>query len=120
MTEYACLMLPFPPSTNNLFAGKARRFTSKAYKAWQTEADRALVLQMPLPRFDGPVCLTLTLGRPDGRRRDLGNLEKAASDQLVKHGVLADDSLIHELRMAWGDVVGCRVEIERMGVENAA
>jgi len=30
---YACLMLPYPPSTNGLFAGKARRFVSKPYKA---------------------------------------------------------------------------------------
>lgn len=109
---YSCLMLPFPPSTNNLFAGKARRFTSKAYKAWQAEADHALLQQTPLPRFADRVVMTLTFGRPDKRRRDLGNLEKAISDQLVKHGILADDSLIEVLMLAWGDVTGCMVEIE--------
>ena len=109
---YACLMLPYPPSTNGLFAGKARRFTSKAYKLWQADADRALMQQAPLPRYTDRVVLTLTFGRPDKRRRDLGNLEKAVSDQLVKHGILADDSLIEILMLAWGDVTGCRAEIE--------
>jgi len=109
---YACLMLPYPPSTNGLFAGKARRFTSKAYKSWQFDADAALLQQTPLPRFTDRVVLTLTFGRPDKRRRDLGNLEKAVSDQLVKHNILADDSLIEILMLAWGDVTGCRVEIE--------
>jgi len=109
---YACLMLPYPPSINGLFAGKARRFTSRAYKSWQADADYALMQQTPLPRFTDRVAMTLTFGRPDKRRRDLGNLEKAVSDQLVKSGILADDSLIEILMLAWGDVTGCRVEIE--------
>ena len=110
--NYACLLFPFPPTTNNLFAGRARRFASKGYRAWQAEADHALSLQAPLPRFDGPVSVVLTLGRPDKRRRDLANYEKAVIDRIVHHGILSDDSLIHELTMLWGDVTGCRVEIE--------
>lgn len=110
---YACLVLPFPPTANNLFAGKARRFPSKAYKDWQDEAARILTMQAPLPRFDGPVSVTMSFGRPDKRKRDLANLEKATTDQLVKAGVLADDSLIERLTMQWSvDVAGALIQIE--------
>jgi hypothetical protein len=30
--------LPFPPSVNGLFSGKARRYASPAYKAWKAAA----------------------------------------------------------------------------------
>ena len=111
----ATLVLPFPPSTNGLFSGKKRRFPSPRYKAWQIEANKALAYQSPLPRFDGPVFVGLAFGRPDKRRRDLGNLEKAVTDQLVKNGVLEDDSLIEELRLCWSpDVVGCQVDIRAL------
>jgi crossover junction endodeoxyribonuclease RusA len=107
-------MLPFPVSTNNLFAGKGRRFPSKRYKAWREEAAWALASQRPLPSFSEPVEVTLSIGRPDRRTRDLDNLLKAPLDLLVEFGVLADDQLIHRLSASWdSDVVGCRVEIER-------
>lgn len=114
---YACLMLPRPPSLNNLFVNNRRtggRFTSKTYAAWQAEAGHALVQQRPLPRFDGPVSVTVGIGRPDRRKRDLDNVgAKAVLDLLVKHGVLADDSLIQRITMEWvEDVTGARVELE--------
>ena len=109
---YLCLMLPFPPSANNLFAGKSRRYVSRAYREWRTEAGWALKRQK-IARFPGPVSVAYTFGRPDKRRRDLGNLEKAVSDLLVDHAIIADDSMIERLVLAWdGEVVGCRVELE--------
>lgn len=115
---YACLLLPLPPTTNNLFVNNPRtrgRFPSKAYKAWQGEADRALMTQQPLPSFAGPVAVVMSIGRPDKRRRDLANYEKAATDQIVKAGVLTDDSLIEKITLQWSaDVTGCRIEIESM------
>lgn len=114
--NYACLMLPFPPSVNNLFVNNPAtrgRFPSAQYKAWQVAADCHLRAQAPLPHFDGPVIVTLSYGRPDRRKRDLANLEKATTDQIVKAGVLTDDSLIEKLTMQWvSDVQGCRIEIE--------
>lgn len=118
--NYACLLLPFPPTVNNLFSnytrgGKQMRVPTKGYVAWQREADAALMQQKPLPAFDSPVAVTITLGRPDRRRRDIANLEKAPTDQIVKAGVLADDCLIEKITLQWGaDVTGCRYEIESM------
>lgn len=116
---YACLVIPFPPSVNGLFAGKKRRFTSGAYKAWQEEAGKTLQLQSPLPAFSGPVSLTFRFGRPDKRRRDLFNLVKAPEDLLVKHGVIEDDSLVERGTVEWAeDVNGCLIEIR--SVEQSA
>ncbi len=113
--SYCCLMLPFPPSVNNLFSGRTKRFPSKRYKAWREEAGWALAAQRPLPSFNESVAITLSIGRPDRRRRDLDNLLKAPIDILVEFGVLADDQLIDRLSASWdSDVVGCRVEIEQM------
>lgn len=112
------IVLPFPPTTNHLFAnftrkGKQLRVQTNAYKAWQLEAGMELMRQRPVPSFDAPVELTLKLGRPDRRRRDLANYEKAVSDLLVEHKILTDDSLIHKLTMLWAnDVHGVQVEIE--------
>lgn len=115
---YACILLPFPVSTNNLFVNNPRggRFPSKRYTEWKKEATAALIGQIPTRRFDGPIKVTIHLGRPDKRRRDLGNLEKAPLDLLVTHNVIADDSLVEDLRLRWAeDVQGCMIEIEDMG-----
>ena len=112
---YVCLFLPFPPTTNNLFAGKARRFPSKAYKAWKEEAAMALMQQQPLMQFSVPVKLTIGLARPDKRRRDPSNYIKAPEDFLVNPAeILSDDSQVHDVRAYWAHDVdsGCRLEIE--------
>ncbi len=112
--SYCCLLLPFPVSTNNLFTGRARRFPSRRYRTWREEAGWALAAQRPLPSFSEPVEVTLSIGRPDKRKRDLDNLLKGPIDLLVEFGVLADDQLIHRLSASWdSSVVGCRVEIEQ-------
>jgi len=124
---YACLMLPFPPTVNNLFVNSRRtggRFPSTQYKLWRREAARVLAGQAPLPRFgDAKVVLTFSFGRPDKRRRDLFNYVKAPEDMLVEAGVIADDSLVERGTVQWAaGVTGCRVEIEdwQMAVDDAA
>ena len=113
--SYCCLMLPFPVSTNNLFAGRTKRFPSRRYKAWREEAAQIVAAQRPLPSFNAPVAITLSIGRPDRRKRDLDNLFKAPLDLLVEFGILRDDHLVHRLSASWdSDVVGCRIEIEQM------
>ncbi len=113
--SYCCLLLPFPVSTNNLFTGRARRFPSRRYRTWREEAGWALAAQRPLPSFSDPVEVTLSIGKPDRRKRDLDNLFKAPLDLLVEFGVLGDDQLIHRLSASWdSDVEGCRVEIESL------
>lgn len=118
---YACLFLPYPPTVNTLFVNNPKtrgRFPSKAYKAWQEEAGKALLKQSPLPTFSGPISLTFTYGRPDKRRRDIFNLVKAPEDLLVKHGVIEDDSLVEKGTVQWSPhVFGVRVEIETVEAE---
>ena len=50
--------------------------------------------------------------KPDKRKRDVSNIEKAVSDLLVKHGVLEDDDRITRNTQEWvtGDIE-CAVEI---------
>jgi Holliday junction resolvase RusA-like endonuclease len=39
--------------------------------------------------------------RPDKRKRDIGNLEKAISDILQASNVIVDDCLCEDLHMKW-------------------
>jgi len=57
--------------------------------------------------------MTIRAVRPDKRRRDLANLEKAISDLLVDHKVIEDDSLIESLSMEWvsSDMAGVSVTL---------
>ncbi len=120
---HASIILPFPPSVNSLFRnvtgrdGKPRgRVVTKKYKAWREEAAQALFEQEPIARFTGPISLTLALGRPDKRKRDISNLVKAVEDLIVTHGIIADDSDVQRLSVYWTHGVhGCRVEIEPAG-----
>ncbi|MDO8597832.1 MAG: RusA family crossover junction endodeoxyribonuclease, partial [Sulfuricaulis sp.] len=50
-------------------------------------------------------------GKPDNRKQDVANREKAVSDLLVRAGILADDSQIVDLRLRWADADGCLVTI---------
>lgn len=104
------LALPVPPSTNNLFksVGK-RRVTSDAYQAWQTHAGIALASQRP-GSIGGPVDVSIECKRGN-RRRDIDNIAKAPLDLLVKHRVLADDSQVVRLSLAWADVPDCVVTV---------
>ena len=71
----------------------------------------------------GPYKLTILAVKPDKRKRDLGNLEKAVSDILVSVGVVEDDSLCEWLEIRWvQDGSPCAVHIEAIGAiyENEA
>lgn len=94
------LELPYPPTTNNLFinAGK-KRVKSDAYKAWFALASAHI--KDSHRQAIGPYSISICCRRPDKRRRDIANLEKAVSDLLVAHGVIKDDSLCERLSMQW-------------------
>ena len=53
--------------------------------------------------FYEKLIVVYSLKRPDKRKRDLGNLEKALSDILVSTGIIEDDSNIEDLRLHWAD-----------------
>lgn len=97
------LTLPFPPASNNLFANSKSggRFKSARYTAWATEAGWEAKKQRA-GRIEGPYALYIVACRPDARRRDLANLEKAVSDLLVSVGIVEDDRLCQRLDMRWG------------------
>lgn len=107
------LSLPFPPSLNNLFAnvqGRGR-VRSDRYRQWSNLAGWDLKTSKPEP-VAGAVNVTILLGKPDKRRRDLDGLAKAPLDLLVEHGVITDDSAVQRLTLAWAPVTGCHVTVE--------
>lgn len=106
------LTLPFPPPSNNLFFNRrgGGRAPTERYASWQNAAGWDLKSQKP-GKIAGPYEIELTFERKDKRKRDIGNLEKACSDLLVKHGVIEDDHLAQKITLQWGDVKGCRVVI---------
>jgi crossover junction endodeoxyribonuclease RusA len=113
--------LPYPPSVNSLYPGKARRYKSEKYKKWISEATAEFFdqypgwLVAPVPTITGAVQVNYRFGRPDQRKRDLANLEKAVSDFLVLVQVIEDDCLIVKLTLEWAPVssVGCYINVEQ-------
>lgn len=109
-------ILPFPPSVNNLFMNVSRggRIKTAKYRAWEKQADAAI--PSGIVKLQGDVIAVYVLGRPDRRRRDIANTEKAVGDTLVRWGVLEDDCQIVDIRLRWGrtDEIRpgeCRVEL---------
>ena len=106
------ITLPFPPSVNGLYATNfktKRRFKSKQYGEWLNVA--TVELAYVRGTFGEPVRVLYEFGRPDKRRRDVANYEKAVSDFLVSEGILVDDSLIEEITLRWADVEGVEITI---------
>lgn len=96
--------LPFPPSVNNLYINTTRgRMKSAGYKMWFAEASLRVKDSHRLGL--GHYSISICCRRPDQRKRDLANLEKAVSDLLVEHGVVQDDSLCERLTMQWDDTM---------------
>lgn len=107
-------LMPFPPSVNGLYRNAAfgGRVKTEAYKAWQKEAGWTIKTQFPKP-MTGKVCLTIRAVKPDKRKRDIMNLEKAITDLLVDMGIIEDDSLVQSGFMEWvsSDLAGVSVTI---------
>lgn len=88
------------------------RAATPRYKAWEA---RAILDLRGAPAVLGPVEVEYSYRRPDRRRRDLGNLEKATSDLLVRGGVIEDDSLISTMILRWVDEQDAAVVITVAG-----
>lgn len=115
------LELPFPPSTNCLYAGKGRRYKSKRYEKWISEARYALWNQVFKPVCEkAPLQITYIFGRPDKRVRDAANFIKAVDDLLVSQKVIPDDSWIHRGVFQWGESKGVTLEIIPLPEEHKA
>jgi Holliday junction resolvase RusA-like endonuclease len=84
------LVLPVPPSTNNLFVnGKRGRFKSQRYKDWEAEAESALWERRPKGIVIGAYKVAIVL--PEMIRGDIDNRSKAIIDFMVKMGLTPDD-----------------------------
>ena len=112
------IWLPYPPSVNRLWrTGRGRVYRSDAYIEWLREAGWEIKKQKP-GKVAGPYKISITAARPDKRKRDLCNLEKAISDVIEHHGIIENDSLCEMQTSRWvttGD--GVAVRIEPVGVE---
>jgi crossover junction endodeoxyribonuclease RusA len=92
------IWLPFPLSSNNLFAHRivpgrayAMRYPTPAYKRWRREAE-VRIAAARIPRMREPVVIKLELTPPNARRRDADNFTKGVVDALVAARVLPDDN----------------------------
>lgn len=95
--------LPFPPTANHLFATVSRkRIKTEAYRVWLQAAGWELKSQNPA-KVSGEYRMSVLAFRPDRRRRDIGNIEKAISDLLVSHGIVEDDHLARSIHLEWAD-----------------
>ena len=111
--------LPKPPSTNRLYkrllvrnkAGHMRRPRTKEYEKWRELAGWMIIEQRSKQdkKIEGNYKMTFTL-EPCGL--DLGNAEKACSDLLQSMGIIDNDKFAREINMRWGEVKGCRIELE--------
>ena len=73
------------------------------------------VAELPAEPINYAVAVELAVGRPDRRKRDIDNINKATLDLLEHVGVLENDHYVHDLRSYWSDkVVGIQVIIKNL------
>lgn len=100
------LRLPFPPTVNHIWvrgkkgfymSDKGKQFFWDAFvmiREWKMS--NVMPLNLPLK-----LAVKIIFGAylPNNRKRDLDNLLKGLQDALVKCGILADDSLVEDVRI---------------------
>jgi crossover junction endodeoxyribonuclease RusA len=94
--EETSIWLPFPLSSNNLFAhafqrGRIVRYPTPAYRRWRREAELR-IMAARIKTVREPVVIKLELTPPNNRRRDADNFSKGVIDALVRMRVLPDDN----------------------------
>ncbi len=110
------LELPYPPSVNHIWRRVgSRTVISREGRRYRRDVCATLAA-MPGGRgrpMEGRLALRITVCPPDGRRRDLDNVQKALLDALAHAGVYRDDSQIDRLEVHRGPVtLGGRVLVE--------
>jgi len=76
-------------------------YSSKNYTEWKKHAEWAVAGQVKGKKITGEYTLEIVAVKPDKRRRDLGNLEKAVSDLLQHVKVIEDDYLCQDIHLRW-------------------
>lgn len=97
--------LPYPPSVNHYWRRVGlRTLISRGGRRYRRDVVALLAAGRAAP-LSGRLELVAHVFPPDGRRRDLDNLQKALCDALQHAGVYADDSQIDRLDVHRGPVV---------------
>lgn len=106
------LTLPYPPSVNKYWrhartrGGKVVTHVSNEGKAYQEKALQHIRRQLGfgIKPLIGHLILTAQIYPPNYVVRDLDNCLKAVQDAITHAKVWVDDSQVHELHLAWGEV----------------
>lgn len=100
------LVLPWPPSMNNLTAVvRGRKILSSRGRTYRANALAAIQEQGSPKLGEARLRVELLLNPPTAARRDVANFEKACVDALVFANVMSDDSQIDDLRIVRGEVL---------------
>lgn len=112
VNEYR-ITLPWPPGNNHLFSVfRGRKIKSKKGREYTTAVTQQTTQANQQYHLDGKLKVKILAYPPTRARRDLDNLFKAPLDSLTSAGVIADDSLIDDVRMVRCEVVkGGRLEV---------
>lgn len=114
-------LLPYPPSVNRLWRfSRGRMYRTATYTDWIDTAYRNLLEQIEPPQFADKVRVTIHVGFPDKRKRDIDNLIKPVLDLIERADVVDNDFLVRDLRICESDDVsnGLMVTIELMEPDN--
>ncbi|MDR7037425.1 crossover junction endodeoxyribonuclease RusA [Methylobacterium sp. BE186] len=105
--------LPYPPSANRMWRHVGKKVLRSAeYERWRSVCAQIIGLETRGQGLAGAYAMTLSIGRPDRRRRDIDNLIKPVGDVLVLAGAVADDCDCQRVEAAWApDVSGVRVRL---------
>lgn len=105
--------LPYPPSVNHYWRRVGwRTLISREGRRFRREVV-ALLAAMRARPVRGALVVRVKVFPPDGRRRDLDNLQKALLDALEHGGAFADDSQVARLEVERADIVpGGKVIVE--------
>jgi len=94
------IILPWPPTVNTYWRNvSGRSIISKGGRLYREAVKKLVAEHHAGLHFDGLVAVDFHAHMPDRRRRDVDNLPKAMLDSLVHAGVLADDSLVDDMRV---------------------
>lgn len=107
------ISLPWPPGNNHLFSVfRGRKIKSKKGREYTASVIKQITEANQQYLLTGRLKVKINAFPPTRARRDLDNLFKAPLDSLTQAGVIADDSLIDDVRMIRCEVVrGGRLEL---------
>lgn len=115
------IALPFPPSTNRIWARGVRgRVTlSPQYRAWKDVADQFVLYTgawKKARKIEGPFTFELVLDRNErSRAGDLDNRIKATLDWCQSRELIRNDSDCEDVHAYWGEAPhGCQITLREV------